>query len=481
MNKKLCLFIESEQRLNNYNLYEAKEWKDFFNINIADEYKPENRAFFKLPYFLIPLGCDKFIFEKENIAFFEENLKHEFKNQTFYPFFVHPATKKMFLSWINNKYEFIDSEKSEYVATSSSSYRSLFVCNENTNQYFMVKCSIFDNIANGARHIDWKSASGQYEQSKIVSEVLSNLNMNLEVFKDIGAFGISGEYPMILSNRFKIKFGSRYIPTLGNVIRLIPNDFFCCENKCLSFASYMSLVDKDSLLFAGWKNSGVTFQIFFENNIFKPLFQKIIDLFTKTGISLEFHCQNTLLEINEKSIPTGKFFYRDFDLIALDRARFPFIFPILWKSYILNRPDRTTLYANTSAREGIGINLFNHFLDNLIRPCLISAEKNNIITKKVMNEMYKKIGETIKSQIKKLLPEVKFYDGKYYFFGQEMFSKIHKNEIPVELLNMDSLSAANKDNKIQIWKECKNIEYDYYKTSQNDVLCFQKNILVQIM
>ena len=95
--------------------------------------------------------------------------------------------------------------------------------------------------------------------------------------------------------------------------------------------------------------------------------------------------------------------------------------------------------------------------------------------------MYNKFGGTIKSQIKKLLPEVKFYDGKYYFFGQEMFSKIHKNEIPVELLNMDSLSAANKDNKIQIWKECKNIEYDYYKTPQNDVLCFQKNILVQIM
>ncbi len=479
MNKKLSLFVECEQRLNNYNLYESKEWKDFFYINIADEYKPENQESFKLPYFIIPIEQDKFIFEKDYSDFFEENLKHNFKNQKCYPFFIHPATEKMFLSWINNKYKFIGSENSEYIATPSSSYRSLIVRNENTDKYFMVKCSIFDNIANGSRHIDWKSASGQYEQSKIVTDVLSNLN--LEVFKDIGAFGISGEFPMILSNRFKIKFGSRYISTLGNVIRLIPNDFFNSESKCLSFASYMSLVDKDSLLSIGYKNSGEIFQIFFENNVFNPLFQIIIDLLVKTGVSLEFHCQNTLLEINEKNIPTGKFFYRDFDLIALDRARFPFIFPNLWNSYIKNRPDRTTLYANTSAREDIGINLFNHFLDNLIRPCLISAEKNNIITKNEMNEIYEKMGGKIRSKIKELMSDVQFYDEKYYCFGKEMFSKIHKTEIPVELQKINNFIMENYSKKIQVWKKDNNINFDYYKTQQDDVLCFQNDILVQII
>lgn len=481
MNKKLKFFIECEQRLNNYNLYEEKEWKDFFNINIADEYKPENRVLFKLPYFLIPIGNDKFLFEKEYYDFFEYNLKHDLKNQNFYPFFIHPSTEKMFLSWVNNKYEFIDSEKSEYVATPSSSYRSLIVNNENTNQCFMVKCSIFDNIANGARHIDWKSASGQFEQSKIVTSILSNSNINLEVFKDIGAFGISGEYPMILSNRFKIKFGSRYISTLGNVIRMMPNDFINNDNRIISFASYMSLLDKDSFLSRGYKNSGETFQDFFEHNVFNPLFQIILELLVKTGVSLEFHCQNTLLEINEKNIPTGKFYYRDFDLVALDRARFPFIFPKLWNSYIRNRPDRTTLYANTSAREDIGINLFNHFLDNLIRPCLISAEKNNIITKNVMNEMYNKHGQTIKCAIKELMPKVQFYDEKYYCFGQEMFSKIHKKEIPVDLKKVNSFEVENSDERIRLWKKTDNIDFDYYKTPKNDVLCFQGDILIQII
>lgn len=481
MNKKLSIFVEFEQRLNNYSLYEELEWNEFFKINIADKYKPENRECFKLPYFIIPVDQDKFIFEREYSDFFEKNLKHIFKNQNCYPFFVHPSTEKMFLSWVKGRYKFIESVDSEYIATPSSSYRSLIVYNDNTDNYFMVKCSIFDNIANGARHIDWKSASGQFEYSKIVSEVLSNLNTDLKIFKDIGAFGISGEFPMVLSNRFKIKFGSRYIQTLGNVIRIVPDDFFNTENKCLSFASYMSLVDKESLLSLGYKNSGETFQSFFENKIFNPLFKIMIDMIENAGVSLEFHCQNTLLEINKDCIPTGKYFYRDFDLVALDRARFPFKYPKLWEMYIRNRPDRTTLYANTSAREDIGINLFNHFLDNLIKPCLKSAEKNQIITKTEMNKIYNKLGRIIKSKIEKLMPVAQLFDGSYYCFGKEMFSKIHKTEIPIELQKINNFSMVSIDRKIRLWRKINNIDFDYYKTAQNDILCFQNDILIQII
>ena len=481
MNENLSIFIKCEQQLNNYDLYEEPEWKNFFKINIKDEYKTQNQKLFKLPYFIIPLEAGNFIFAKEYYNFFEKNLNHNINNQKYFPFFVHPATEKMFLSWINNKYEYVDSEHSEYTATPSSSYRSLIVCNDNTCSYFMVKCSIFDNIANGARHIDWKSASGQFEYSQIVSEILSNLDLNLKIFNDIGVFGISGEYPMILSDRFKIKFGSRHISTFGNVIRMIPNDFFVKEYKYLSFASYMSLVNKDSLLNIGYKNSGETFETYFKKYIFIPIMNIMFELLERGGVSLEFHCQNTLLEINQFSIPTGRFFYRDFDLIALDRARFPFLYPRLWEKHIYNRPDRITLYANTSAREDIGINFLNHFLDNLIKPCLVSAVKNNLITRIEMNDIYKKSADAIKDKFKHVMPETRFREGLNYCFGKEMFSKINKKEICVKLKKLDHFIENNEIERIQVWKKTNNMDFDYYKTPQNEILCFQNDILVQII
>ena len=71
--------------------------------------------------------------------------------------------------------------KSIYDATPTSSFRSLIVTNKKTNVKFIAKVSLFDNVANGARHIDWSSASGQYLSSQIVCNTVDNIN-NLNFF-----------------------------------------------------------------------------------------------------------------------------------------------------------------------------------------------------------------------------------------------------------------------------------------------------------
>lgn len=242
MKSLLDEFIFAEQVLNNFDLYKGTDRENAFKMNLKPDFLPENQKIFSLPYFLIPIDSDLILYKKEEKKFFEDNLFMSKKGKTYYPFFVHPETVDFFVSWLNGKYEFIDGDDGIYKATPTSSYRSLLVTNQKTNVKFIVKVTLFDNVANGARHIDWSSATGQYGSSQIVCKCVDNIE-NLHFFEDIAAFGITADRALFLSNRFRVLIGDRRIKTLANVIRKLPEEFERESiNRVCSVASFSSPV-----------------------------------------------------------------------------------------------------------------------------------------------------------------------------------------------------------------------------------------------
>lgn len=484
MNKLLKKFLYCEQVLNNYSLYNDNRY--IFKMNLSNEYLPESQKFFKLPYFVIPIDRENNEFSQKYKDFLDVNFFINKKGKNFYPFFIHPVTEDIFKNWIDDKYIFINSDESEFIATPTSSYRSLIIQNINTKNYFIAKVSIFDNVANGSRHIDWKSASGQYSSSNITSKAISKIQ-NFELFEDIGFFTISGNVSFNFSNKFKIVFGSNKIDTFGIVIRKIPdillNDFV--ENKnVLSVASFTSLLRKqNSFLLESYKNSKFSsFFDYLDNYIFIPLFNIFYKLFYEYGITLEPHCQNVLIELDDLYVPTSNFFYRDFDLTSFDRARFPFVFTEFWLKQICDRNDLTSLMWNLSMREGIGAGFFNHFIGNLIIPCVLSAVESKLIDRNSGEQYIHKKFNYIKIKLKEVIPlmDEEFYlNGQEWNFNKGILSKISKSEIPMNLNKIDGyINLDDYSRYIVCHTTNKNIIY--YKVSENIIVSFVDDVMYEI-
>lgn len=477
-------FIFAEQTLNNYDLYRGTERENSFKMNLKPDFLPENQKIFALPYFLVPTDNDFILYKEEEKKFFDENLFLSKNEEIYYPFFVHPETADFFKSWINGKYEFIDENDSIYTATPTSSYRSLLVTNLKTNVKFIAKVTIFDNVANGARHIDWSSALGQYGSSQIVCKCVDNID-NLNFFEDIAAFGITADRALFLSNRFRVLIGDRRIKTLANVIRKIPEEFNSngC-NKVCSVASFSSpVLLKQSYIYKAWKASEVSYLKFIEAYIFCPIKNILLKLFTEHGIVLESHCQNMMLELDESYLPTGKFYYRDFDITSFDRARFPFLHTKEWFEYCNIGESRTTLSSNMAMREYIGMSFLFHFIDNLIYPCIRYAVYEKIISESKANRFISKKYQEMKREILNLCPladeSFKKKNERWPYFKGTL-KNISLSEIPVKLDKINEKIDLEKNyEKIIVGKPIYS-GIDYYKSDCGLIVAANKENIFEI-
>lgn len=484
MNCLMDQFIFAEQVLNNYDLYKGTDRENSFKMNLKPDFLPENQKTFALPYFLIPIDKDLILYKKEEEKFFKENLFVEKNKKTFYPFFVHPETEELFTSWINGKYEFIGEKESIYNATPTSSYRSLLVTNTKTNVKFIAKVSVFDNVANGARHIDWSSALGQYCSSQIVCKCAGNLE-NLNFFEDVAAFGITSDRALYLSDRFRVLIGERRIKTLANVIRKLPKEFYeKSTNKLCSIASFSSpVLKKESYIYKAWKASKLSYTKFIDRYIFAPLKKILLQLFTEHGIVLETHCQNVMLELNELYLPTGKFYYRDFDITSFDRARFPFLHTKEWLEYCNIGQNRTTLSSNMAMREYIGMSFLFHFIDNLIYPCVKYGVFTKIISEVRAKRFIAKKYSEMKNEVINLCP---FADETFkkknekwpYFKG--VLKNISLSEIPVKLTKInENIDLEKNYEKIIVGKPIYS-GIDYYKSECGLIVAANKENVFEI-
>ena len=481
MNSKLKKFIYSEQVKNNYSLYKNDD-SISFELDISEEYKPAFQKIFRLPYFLIPICKDKIKIDENYKFFFEKNIFIKNNGKIFYPFFVHPTSERIFCKWIGKKYEYVNAENSIFEATPTSSYRSLVVKNIYTEEYFMAKVSIFGNVANGARQIDWTSAEGQYFFSKCTNNIIGKVS-DFAIIKDIGAFGITGDYVIQFSRKYNITYGPNKIQSFGNVIRCLDDIFYDKTDTIIcSIASITSVVDKNDCWFKKiYLASGKKFEDFFLNDFIMVIFEKFFEIFSTYGISLECHCQNTLIEVTENWKFTGKIIYRDFDITSLDRARFPFIFPREWNEYCKNRLDRTSLYSNLSAREETGKNFFFQLIGSIVQACLLCAEEINIVNSEQAKNIYNKIYLLFIEKIHEAIPLDKpvLKTTKAWPFSKKVYSDIDISEIPFPLIKIKSFEKELYEKLLINSPEFK--VTDYYKTEdENYILGFSRNIYTQL-
>ena len=438
-------FIYSEQIRNNFSLYSSKKVESLFKMDLKQEYLPENRSYFKIPYYLVPIKSTFLRYTHEYEDFLSENFFIKNNEKLYYPFFVHPSSENIFKLWIKDKFRYIDSDNSIFLATPTSSYRTLSIINVRTEKQFFAKTSIFGNVANGSRHIDWKSAEGQHFFSTCTAEA-SNKISNLKIFNDICATGIQGYGNIDLSKKYMITFGPKCIDIAANVIRIMPN--ISSQNFMCSIASFTSLQEKKSIFIKVFKKSNKQIEDFIYTDLYKTIITPFFNLYSEHGISLETHCQNTLIEISPEFKITGTVFYRDFDITSLDRARYPFIHKDKWEEYCHNRLDRTTYYSNLCAREDIYINFFSHFITNLIEPIITCAFKLNLVTaiqrKKIMN----KIINDLKINFIKLIPQSseKFEKTNSIHCYSKFFNNIDLSEIPGRIMKIKKIDL-NKYNE----------------------------------
>lgn len=479
MNYKLRNFIKAEQVKNNYSLYKNDEMH--LEFDIPEEYKPKSQNIFKITYFLIPVNSENIKFNLQDEQFIIENLYIKIDDKLYTPFFLHPTSISIFKNWITDKYTYVNESESIFEATPTSSYRSLLIHNIKKDSYFIAKVSMFGNVANGARQIDWISAEGQFFFSTCTNKAVKKIK-NFRLLRDIAAIKLTGDYPIHFSKRYQIAYGPNKIQSFGNVIRRLDELFDNNEESfILSIASITSIVDKnDCYLKKIYLTSQKKFSDFFMTDLMIPLFKIMIQLFSKYGISLESHCQNTLLEIDKDWKLTGNFYYRDFDITCFDRGRFPFIFKEEWEEYVTNRPDRTSLFSNLSAREELGSNFFNYLIGNLEKPCLLCAEELGIISKEESWNIHHKIYSYFRNEFIKIIPEYnkKLFESDLWPHWKDIFKNIDISEIPCKLEKVKKIDFINYEKILINNPELKTT--NYYKAENGYILGFSKKIFTEL-
>ena len=174
-------FIYSEQIRNNFSLYSSKKVESLFKMDLKQEYLPENRSYFKIPYYLVPIKSTFLRYTHEYEDFLSENFFIKNNEKLYYPFFVHPSSENIFKLWIKDKFRYIDSDNSIFLATPTSSYRTLSIINVRTEKQFFAKTSIFGNVAkqllpnkNKNQETRLLSNDEQYNQLKHIKELLDS-------------------------------------------------------------------------------------------------------------------------------------------------------------------------------------------------------------------------------------------------------------------------------------------------------------------
>jgi hypothetical protein len=291
-------FLSAEQNLHNKDLW----GKNAFNSKINPKYAPETNPKFPLPYYLIPESGAKFIYSENFNLKIKEQLYLLVSGVKYLKLFVHPESENHY-SFLKNAYRFIGPTETEFMASPTSSYRSLVVWNPSKKRYkpFIVKVSLSINDTDHliSKNEIEKSISNQRAYDLIGEENLDK--MNVKIFPE--SAGLLFEHKV---NGAPKKVG-------GQLIGEIPKEISNNSKKWLSFSSLMSPNHTPHpLILNVIKKSGLSSYDFFETYMINSYLAMFENISLKHGINFEPHSQNLILETSSDFKPTGKWVIRDF-------------------------------------------------------------------------------------------------------------------------------------------------------------------------
>lgn len=293
--------LNEEQNLHNKDLWGANA----FSSNIDPKYVPENNPKFPLPYYLIPEDDVKYLQATSLHNKISSQLSMKISGKTHYKMFVHPESEAHY-EFLKNAYRYIGPDETEFMASPTSSYRSLVVWNESNadKRPFIAKVSLDKNVIGS---IDRLVSENEVERSVANQKVFDKIGkakleeMNVKIFPESAGLVISREIPGAPE-----KLG-------GQLIREIPEEIVKSNKKWFSFSALMSPNKKPRpIIMDVIKASGLSSYDFFDQYMIKSYLQMFEELSLINGINFEPHSQNLCFETDLNLKPTGQWVIRDF-------------------------------------------------------------------------------------------------------------------------------------------------------------------------
>lgn len=296
--KAIQNMLYQEQVLHAKNLaYPWPEDSSVFCGELDEQYSPENQPVFKLPYYLIPESKADYCAASSITKKTSAHISAYIDGQKFYKLFVHPAAQDYYARLEQDGCSLIDAEKSEYLATPTSSYRSLFVWNPRAIEegVFIAKLSIskviFAEVRINDRPQIYNSIAVQHLFDAIGAEQLAA--NGITYFPEV-----AGLLP-------------KHDDLGGQIIREIPAQAWQGTNQWIPFQALVS--DQEFLLAKIIKASQLSAEEFVRTYLITAFLNTIKILNFQYGI-VPFmpHLQNLSLEVDNDFMPTGRFVFRDF-------------------------------------------------------------------------------------------------------------------------------------------------------------------------
>lgn len=307
LSKGVKELLNEEQNLHNKDLW----GKNAFASNIDPKYVPEANPKFPLPYYLIPETDAKFLYSSQFDTKVGDQLYMLVSGTKYFKLFVHPESEEHY-SFLRNAYRYIGPTETEFMASPTSSYRSLVVWNQNNKNKtpFIAKVSLDKNVIGG---IDRLVSENEVERSianqrafdQIGKENLDKMNMKL--------------FPESAGLIFDRKLDGAPDKLGGQLIREIPSEVINGNKKWLSFSALMSPNHHPRpLIMEVIKQSNLSSYEFFEQYMIKGYLEMFENISLKNGINFEPHSQNLVFETTADLKPTGKWVLRDFGGVWTD-------------------------------------------------------------------------------------------------------------------------------------------------------------------
>lgn len=293
--------LNEEQNLHNKDLWGASA----FASNIAPEYIPENNPKFPLPYYLVPEEDSKFLQADSLDKRVSDQLMMIVEGKKYFKLFVHPESEAHY-EFMRGTYTYISQDETEFIASPTSSYRSLVVWNQKDlkKKPFIAKVSLDKNVIGS---IDRLVSENEVERSVANQKVFDRMGaakldeMNVRVFPESAGLVMRKELQGAPE-----KLG-------GQLIREIPDEVVNSTKKWFSFSALMSPNKKPRpLIMDVIQASGMDSFSFFEKYMIRSYLTMFEDLSLKSGVNFEPHSQNLCFETTMDLKPTGKWVIRDF-------------------------------------------------------------------------------------------------------------------------------------------------------------------------
>ena len=292
--------LYEEQILHNKGLWGA----DAFASDIAPEYVPEARPKFPLSYFLIPDDKANFLKSTGHDLAIERQITTTIDGKIYHKLFVHPESYSHY-QFLEEVFEYVGPEKTEFLASPTSSYRSLVTWNKNgIEKPFIAKVSLNRNVIGG---IDRLVSLNEVERSIANQEAFEQIGrenlrqLGLDFFPESAGLTLRDGIPGAPA-----KLG-------GQLIRELPNEIISGEKRWISFSALMSPNKSGKpLVFDIMQASNMTSLEFINQILINTYLEMFKQVSLIRGINFEPHSQNLCFEVDGNLKLTGKFVIRDF-------------------------------------------------------------------------------------------------------------------------------------------------------------------------